>query len=162
MTKFEERLQKAIKRGRKAGRARAQAEAEKALSEQELRRLHTGYRLELSEHIENCLKSVPNHFPGFRFETIHSDRGWGAAVSRDDVSVSSQGKRANRYSRLEMSIRPVTQYFVLELTAKATIRNKEYFNRTHFEKLGDVDLASFNELIDRWTLEYAELYAAKS
>jgi hypothetical protein len=162
MTKFEDRLQKAIKRGRRASQAKAQAEADKALSEQELRRLHTQYRLELSEHIENCLKKLPQHFPGFRFETMHSDRGWGAAVSRDDVLMSAQRKRTNYYSRLEMTIRPVTQYFVLELAAKGTIRNKEYFNRTHFEKLADVDLASFTELIDHWTLEYVELYAAKT
>ena len=50
---------------------------------------------------------------------------------------------------------------VLDLTAKGTIRNKEVFNRSFFEKLADVDLDKFRELIDVWVLEYAELYAAK-
>jgi len=159
---FDERLQRAIKRGQRAGDAQAEAEAEKAITEQELRRLHTQYRLELSEHIESCLKRLPQHFPGFRFETVVSDRGWGAAVSRDDVGLEGRRKRTNYFSRLEMFIRPVSKYFVLELAGKGTIRNKECFNRSHYERLADVDLASFMEMIDHWVLEYAELFAAKS
>ena len=74
MTDFEQRLRKAIERGQRAGDARSRAEAEKAMSENELRRLHTQYRLELSERIEGCLKKLPQHFPGFRFESVVSDR----------------------------------------------------------------------------------------
>ncbi|HID75487.1 MAG TPA: hypothetical protein EYP56_05755 [Planctomycetaceae bacterium] len=162
MVDFEQRLEKAIQRGKRASDARARVEAEKALSEQELRRLHTQCRLELCEHIQQCLEKLAQYFPGFRLETIHSEQGWGTAISRDDVEVQKRGRRTNYFSRLEMTIPPVNQYFVLELAAKATIRNKEYFNRRHFEKLADLDLTSFTELIDRWTLEYAELYASKS
>jgi hypothetical protein len=36
------------------------------------------------------------------------------------------------------------------------------FNRNYFERLPDVDLDKFLELIDLWILEYAELYAAKT
>ncbi len=50
---------------------------------------------------------------------------------------------------------------VLDLAAKGTIRNKEVFNRNYFEKLQDVDLDKFTEMIDVWVVEYAELYAAK-
>jgi hypothetical protein len=78
------------------------------------------------------------------------------------VAVGSGRKRTNYFSRLEMTIRPVSEYFVLELTGKGTIRNKEFFNRSYYEKLADVDLTTFTELIDRWALEFAELYAAKS
>jgi hypothetical protein len=162
MTDFEQRLRKAIERGQRTGDARARAEAQKAMSEKELRGLHTRYRLELSEHIESCLKKLLEHFPGFEFETIVSDRGWGAAVSRDDIAVGARRKRTNYYSRLEVVIRPASKYHVLDLAAKGTIRNREMFNRNHFEQLAEVDLASFNELIDLWVLEYAELYAAKS
>ena len=51
---------------------------------------------------------------------------------------------------------------MLDLAAKATIRNKELFNRSHYQRLTEVDVTSFAELIDIWVLEYAELYAAKS
>jgi hypothetical protein len=162
MTSFDERLEKAIGRGQRTGRAREQEEAEKALSEQELRRLHTQYRLQLSEHIESCLRKLADHFPGFRFETVVSDRGWGAAIQRDDVGTKPSRQRASFFSRLEMTIRPLSKYYVLDLAAKATIRNREYFARSHFQRLAEVDLQSFTELIDLWCLEYAELYAAKS
>jgi len=161
MADFERRLQKAIERGQRAGDAHARAEAEKAMSQADLRRLHTQYRLELSEHIEACLKQLPQHFPGFRFETVVSDRGWGAAVSRDDMDVGPGRKRTNYYSRLEIVIRPASKYPVLDLAAKGTIRNKEVFDRNHFERLAEADPTSFTELVDLWVLEYAELYAAK-
>lgn len=155
---FQHRLEKAIERGQRVSSARTRAEAEQAITEKELQRLHTQYRLELSERIESCLKQLPNHFPGFTFKTVVSDRGWGAAVSRDDLG----GRGQNYYSRLEMYIRPVSSYYVLDLRAKATIRNKELFNRSHFQQLTEVDLRSFTEMIDLWVLEFAELYAARS
>ena len=82
---FEQRLQRAIERGQRKGDARAQASAQEAESEEELKRLHSQYRLDLSEHIESCIRRLPDHFPGFRYETVVGDRGWGASVSRDDV-----------------------------------------------------------------------------
>ena len=162
MTDFDQRLRKAIERGQRTGDARARAEAQKAMSQKELRGLHTQYRLELSEHIERCLQKLLQHFPGFAFETIVSDRGWGAAVSRDDIEVGLGHKRTNYYSRLEIVIRPASKYHVLDLAAKGTIRNKEVFNRNHFERLSEADPTDFTELVDLWVLEYAELYAAKS
>jgi hypothetical protein len=162
MSDFEKRLEKAIQRGQRASDARAQAEAEKALSEQELRRLHTQYRLELSEHIEVCLGKLPQYLPGFQFETVVTERGWGGAVSRNDISIRPRQARSTLFSRLEMLIRPLSQLYVLELAAKATIRNKEVFNRNHYQKLADIDQASYLQLIDHWVLEFAELYAAKS
>jgi len=158
---FEQRLQNAIQRGQQRGDAKAREERAKALSEDELKTLHAQYRLQISENIEHCLKSLPRHFPGFQYATIYGDRGWGAACSRDDIQISS-GRRNNFYSRFEMTVRPYSEYHVVELAAKATIRNKELFHHTHFEKIEDVEIAKFCELIDVWTLEYAELYAAKS
>jgi hypothetical protein len=157
---FRQRLEKAIERGHRTGSARARAEAAKAITEKELARLHSKYRLELSEEIEACLKQLVDHFPGFRLEEVVSDQGWGAAVSRDDIRVKS-GRRNNYFSRLEMVIRPYSSYHVLDLAAKATIFNKELFNRSHFQELADADLTSFREMIDLWVLEYAELFAAK-
>jgi len=157
---FQERLEKAIERGQRTSSARARAKAEKELTEKELARLHSKFRLELSERIEACLRQLADHLPGFRFETLVGEKGWGAAISRDDIKVRS-GRRTNYFSRLEMVIRPASKYHVLDLAAKATILNKELFNRSHYQRLTEVDLTSFNEMIDLWVLEYAELYAAK-
>lgn len=157
---FEHRLNKAIKRGERLSSARADAEAEKKLNDQELWRLHGQYRLELSEYIEKCLRKLPRHFPGFELSTVMGDRGWGTAIRRDDLEVDSRRGRVNYFSHLEMVIRPVSEYFVLELAAKATVRNKEVFNRSHFERLAEVDVNSLVEMIDLWVLEFAERYAA--
>jgi hypothetical protein len=117
--------------------------------------------LKLCEHIEECVKRLPQHFPGFQYETIYGERGWGAACSRDDLRLSKGGGRSTNYSRLELTVRPFSSINVLELAGKATIHNKELFNRNFYEKLEDVDVAKFLELVDAWTLEYAELYAAR-
>jgi hypothetical protein len=159
---FKQRLNKAIERGERLSDARAAAEAKRAFDEKEMARLHSQYRLRLSERIEGCLRQLADRFPGFRFETLVGEVGWGAAVSRDDVRIRRSRGRTNLFSRLEMAIRPANSYHVLDLAGKATIHNREIFNRSHFERLSEVDLKSFEELIDLWVLEYAELYAAKS
>jgi hypothetical protein len=158
---FEQRLQKAIERGQRKSDANARAAQQQALTEEELRQLHSRYRLQLSEHIEQCLKKLPNYFPGFQYETIYGDRGWGAACSRDDIRLD-RGQRSTDYSRLEMTVRPYSGAHVLDLAAKGTIRNKELFTRNYYERLQDVDPAKYLEMIDAWALEYAELYVAKT
>ena len=157
---FNDRLEQAIKRGERLGDERAEVAARQALSEEELKRLHSQIRLELSEHIEHCIKRLPDHFPGFRYESLVGDRGWGAAVSRDDLRILAEGRK-NFYSRLEMTIRPYSSYHVVELTARGTIANKEVYNRSQFQKLTEARLDAFREWIDAWVLEYAEQYAAQ-
>jgi hypothetical protein len=159
---FQERLQKAIERGqrRKDEKAR-QAEAQ-AMTEEEYKRLHSTLRLELTEQIEPCLAQLADQFPGFKTETVVGERGWGGAIVRDDVDLRAGRKRTNFYSRLEMVVRPFNQYRVLDLAAKGTIRNKEVYNRHHYQLLDEADLDSFKELISHWVLEYAELFAAKT
>ncbi len=160
MGEFEERLSKAIERGQTRSAARARAERMKQLTEAELRQLHTQYRLRFSEHIEKCVRQLPQHFPGFQCEMMYGDRGWGVACSRDDIGPGAEGRSANYFSRLEMSIRPYSSSGVVELAAKGTIRNKEIFNRNHFELINEVDEDTFLNMIDVWVLEYAEQYAA--
>ena len=157
---FRERLNKAVERGRRRADVRAEAEARRELSEQELGRLHSNLRLELSEHIEHCLRQLGDQFPGFQMETVFGEKGWGAAISRDNIRMR-RGQRANLFSRLEMIIRPPNEYHVLELVAKATIHNREVFNRSYFERLDEVDATSFRERVDIWALEYAEIFAAR-
>ena len=161
MTDFEDRLKNAIERGQKTGGAKANAQREKELSREDIKRLHSKYRLQLSDQIEKCISALPDHFPGFETETIYGEKGWGAACSRDDI-VSTRGKSTNLYSRFDMVVRPLNNLNVIDLAAKGTVHNKELLRRQHFEEIEKVDISKFLELIDRWTLEYAEIFAAKS
>jgi hypothetical protein len=159
---FQQRLQKAIERGQRAGDEQARAERDRVLNEKELQRMHTQFRLELCERIERCLSEVADQFPGFQVESIVGERGWGAAISRDDVRIKRTAGRSSSFSRLEMFIRPYSSYHILELAAKGTVKNREVFNRTQYQRLAEADLTSFTEMIDHWALEFAEMYATKS
>jgi hypothetical protein len=159
---FQQRLAKAAERGHHLSEEQKRAKERHELSEEELKRLHSQYRLPLSERIESCLKQLTDHFPGFAYGPVMNDRGWGAAVSRDDVGPGPGGKRSNFFSRLEMAVRPFSSLHVLELTAKGAIRNKEVYNRTHYQRLNEADPETFAHMIEMWVLEYAELYAAKT
>ena len=156
---FKERLHRAAERGHQARDAKAAAEAAQALSEEECRRLHSSYRLELTDHIESCLRQLAENFPGFAFETVVDDKGWGASVRRDDLLLRG-GRRDNLFSRLTMAISPYSEYHVIDLKAKGAVRNKENFSRNHYQLLKEADLDSFRQLIEQWTLDYAEQYAA--
>ena len=157
---FQERLELAIERGRRLGTARAEEEAQRALTEKELQRLHSQARLQLSEHIERCLHQLADRFPGFRFETIVDQRGWGAAISREDLRLRRDQPRQTCFSRLEMLISPVTPSLILDLTAKATVCNREIFSRSHYQHLTELDLPAFTNMVDFLVLEFAERYAA--
>ena len=158
---FEERLQRAVERGSRTAAARDQAQSERTWTEEEFRNLHSRYRLELSEHIEECLRKMPDHFPGFRYSGVMSSDGWGAVITRDDVGQAPGGKVQNFYSRLELLVRPYSAVHVLDLSGKGTIRNKEVFHRSQFQRLQEANLDTFRELIDAWIVDYAEVYAAQ-
>jgi hypothetical protein len=156
---FRQRLQKAAERGQRAHDARLREAAAKALSEEECRRLHSQYRLPLCEHIEQCLHELADSLPGFRVNTIVDEGGWGAEAVRDDLRLAA-GRRGNLFSRLQIIVRPYNQYHVLDLVAKGTVRNRETFSRNHYQPLSDVELDRFNDLVEVWVLDYAEMYAA--
>src|SRR5262245_46983157 len=158
---FDDRLRQAIERGQRRSEVAAREAAAKAWTDDEYRRLHSQLRLTLSEQIESCLSRLPNYFPGFQYETMYGDRGWGGACFRDDL-VLTRGARTTNYSRLEMTVRPYSSLHVLELAAKCTMRNREVFDRNYFEELATAYEPKFRHLIDTWVLEYAELYAANT
>lgn len=161
MSDFDDKLRQAILRGEKRAES-VQSEAErKRLESEEFRRLHSKYRLELSDQIETVIKKIADLFPGFQYKSVFGDAGWGAACHRDDLIIE-KGQRQNKYSRFEMALRPVNEFFVLDLQAKGTIANKELLTRSFYQPLGEVDLAKFRKLIDDWALTFAELYAANT
>ncbi|MEM0927043.1 MAG: hypothetical protein AAGJ83_13460 [Planctomycetota bacterium] len=159
---FRSRLESAIRRGEQR-RDRSESDAKRQeLSAEELKRLHSSLRLSLSDLIEGKIKSIADAFPGFRVESMFGDVGWGAACYRDDLQIAG-GKRNNQYSRFEIVIRPFnSELKVLDLKGKATVKNRELFNRTLFRDIAEVDAVEFESVIDAWTIEYAEQYAARS
>ena len=159
---FEKRLERALSRGANTRSSQEQMQTDRKLSDEQLHTEHSRCRLELSEQIESCLRKLADYIPGFRFETIVSDAGWGARVSRDDISLVRGRSAGTKYSRLEVLVRPFSSAHIIELVGKGTIRNKELFQRTHYQFLNQVDLQSLLNLVDLWVLEYAEMYAARS
>jgi len=157
---FDQRLQRAIQRGQQARDSRDEARRADRLSSEELRTRYSTARIELSEHVEGCLRKLSDHFPGFRYESIVSDEGWGARITRDDLQFVHGQPPASRYSRLELLVTPLGAKPIVELVAKGTIRNREVLSRRHYQQLEQLDTQSFAELIDLWVLEYAEQYAA--
>ncbi len=160
MSSFDKRLENAIQRGQSRRVERQATEIDRKMSAEQLKNLHSQYRLQLSEQIEQCMKRLPDHFPGFRLETVYGDKGWGAACSRDDLKARSNTGRESFYSRLMLAIRPHSNLNVLELVGKATVRNRELFNRNYFEELEQANPEHFANRIDHWVIEFAEQYAA--
>lgn len=156
MSEFDELLSSAIQKGRQQGKKSTEEATNQKLSQEEVKRLHSKYRLHLSDVIEKRMAQLPNHFPGFQYETVYGERGWGAACHRNDVG---RGRR-DYYSRLEMTVRPFGEFDVLDITVRGTIKNKEVMQRNFFQELDEVDLARFEETIQNWILSYAEQFSA--
>ncbi len=99
-------------------------------------------------------------FPGFRYQSVFNDSGWGSACVRDDL-VIEKGSRTNKYSRFEIVVRPVNEFNVLDIQAKGTIADKELMTRSLYQQIGQVEVEKFLKAIDDWAVSYAELYATK-
>ena len=65
---FESRLQRAIQRGQKTKATAAEERLQAEMTDEECKSLHSRCRVDLSEHIERCLKQVADHFPAFDYE----------------------------------------------------------------------------------------------
>lgn len=157
---FDDRLQRAIERGEKTRTSRGQEALAKQLSLEELRALHARYRIDLSDHVDNCLRKLADLLPGFKFQSIMGEEGWGARITRDDLKLVAGRPPETRYSRLEVVITPFKSGEILEVVTKGTVRNREVSNRKHYQKLAEFDLETFQELIDLRVLEFAEQYTA--
>ncbi|WP_437204749.1 hypothetical protein [Planctomicrobium sp. SH664] len=158
---FDDRLRRALERGEKTRDALGRAALARELSVEELRAMHSSYRLDLSDHIEECLLKLVDHVPGFKYQSVVSDDGWGGRLLRDDLHLTPGRPPESRHSRLEVLISPFSpNASILELVVKGTVRNREVLNRKHYQKLVEFDRDAFMELIDQRVLEFAELYAA--
>jgi hypothetical protein len=158
---FERELEAAIERGQQRNEQRQHSEKLAEMTAEQIRIRHTEFRLSLSEHIELCLKKLENHFPGFEYETIYGSRGWGGAVSRNDLDRGPTGRAGSFFSRLEITVRPQSEFNVVNIAGKGTIRDKEICHWNHFEAIADAKNEVFEEMIDKWILEFAEQFAAR-
>lgn len=159
MSDFEERLQKAIQRGNQTRSALGTAAQNDAATVEQLRTKHSQLRNELAEHIETCLRKLCDHFPGFEFQTVINEKGWGARITRDDMRLG-RGTTRNEYSRLEILVRPFTDMAILEVVTKGTIRNRESLNRSNFRFLSEATVDPFRQGVDSLVLEFAEQFSA--
>lgn len=161
---FEQRLERAIERGQRQRDHESRERALQAMTEEECKNLHSKTRLELTEHIEACLRKLADYFPGFDYETLMSADGWGARIHRDDLGPGAAGVKGfiHYYSHLEMLVKPYSPSRIVELVARGAIRNKEVISRTHFQQLCQLDMEVFREIVDQWVLEYAERFSARS
>ncbi len=157
---FEDRLRRAIERGEKTRVDRGRAELARELTQEELRSLHSQYRLDISEHVEDCLRKLADHLPGFKFQSVMNEDGWGGRLVRDDLHLVPGKPPESRYSRLEMVVTPFSSAGILELQVKGMVRNREITNRKHYQRLTEFDRDGFLEIIDLRVLEFAELYTA--
>jgi len=160
MSNFDNRLQNAIERGKERAESREQADAARRLNEKEAKALHATYRLQVSNHIETSLRRLAEHFPGFQFETIISEKGWGAALHREDLRIGANRRRSSLFSRIEVVVRPMTDYRVLDIGAKGTVMNRELLDHAFYRPLEEADPVEFQELVDTWAIQYAELFSA--
>lgn len=155
---LQKRLHDAINRGsQRASDKKAEAAAE--MTPEKLKNLHNKFRLELSSYIEGVMRQIIDQMPGFNLETLFGEKGWGAAVSRDDLLLNKK-QRDNHYSRLEMFVRPMNDYYIVDLASKATVRNREIWNRNVFSPVIEAKLETLQEQINQWAIQFAEQYAA--
>lgn len=161
MNDFEDRLKNALHRGQQRSEDKKQAEAAKQASDDELKNMHSKFRLQLSDHIEKVVHKLADLLPGFRYESVFGANGWGAASWSDELRLRG-GVRSSRYSRLEITVKPVTNYFILELRCRGTINNRETLSRSYFEPVTEVNIDQFKQLVDTWTLQFAEHYASNN
>ena len=76
---FEDKLQRAIQRGQERTSARANAQKKVEASKEDIRNRHNEFRLNLSDHIEACLKKVGTAFSGLRLRNDLRHKGLGGS-----------------------------------------------------------------------------------
>jgi hypothetical protein len=135
------------------------AEAAGEMTPEKLKNLHNQFRLELSSYIDGVMRQIVDQMPGFNLETLFGEKGWGAAVSRDDLLLNKK-QRDNHYSRLEIFVRPMNDYYIVDLASKATVRNREIWNRNVFFPVVEAKLEMLQEQVNQWAIQFAEQYAA--
>ena len=155
---FEKRIQRTIENGRKRSEVREVFISDVRSSSRKLEMKHSDLRSDLVEYFGFCASRIVKHFPEFRMRMIVSDDGWGTVlVARHAASKNKMGS-VSQESSLELLVPQRQLRPVLELKTTAIIRGKEVFLRTHFVPLRAVDFGPLCQVIEKWCLEFVELY----
>ena len=157
---LDDQLEKAILRGRERNASKLDSEKQRLLTAEEIRNRHNLFRLNLSEYIEESLKKLAQHFPGFDYETIYGERGWGGALYREDLARGPSGRAGAYFSRVEITVRPQNEFNVVNIAGKGTVKDKEIFTWNHFKDISESTDDEFQQTIDSWIIQYAEQFAA--
>ena len=158
---FESELEKAIQRGQERTTAKNSAKKQAEASKEDLRNRHNEFRLNLSEYIETGLKKLAIHIPGFDYDIIYGAKGWGGALSRNDIDRGPDGRAGSFFSRIEITVRPQNEFNVVNIAGKGTIRDKELFVWNQFESIFEATQADFETMIDKWIIQFAEQFSAR-
>jgi hypothetical protein len=158
---FDDELEKAIQRGQQRNAKRQEEEKKATLSAEELKRRHNEYRLSLSDYIETSLKRLAEHFPGFEFEIIYGSKGWGGAIHRNDLTKGPDGRSGSFFSRLEITVKSLNEFNVVNIAGKGTIADKEMFSWNHFKDIDEAEMELFQNTINSWIVDFAEQFAAR-
>ncbi len=158
---FEDQLEKAIQRGQQRNVKREQDRRRETLDADEIKRRHNEFRLHLSDYIEKSLKRLAERFPGFEYEIIYGGKGWGGAIHRQDLTRGPDGRAGSFFSRLELTVRPINTYNVVNIAGKGTIADKELFSWNHFEDIDESVFEAFEQKLNNWMLQFAEQFAAR-
>ena len=158
---FDDQLEKAIERGQQRNTKRDQDRKKQSLNADEIKRRHNEFRLHLSDHIEKSMNRVAERFPGFEYEIIYGSKGWGGAIHRQDLTRGPDGRSGSFFSRLQLSVRPINDYNVVNIAGKGTISDKELFSWNHFEDIDEATFEGFEEKLNNWILQFVEQFAAR-
>ncbi len=158
---LDDQLEKAILRGKERNANRLDLEKQKLLTAEEIRNRHNLFRLNLSDYIEESLRKLAQHLPGFEYETIYGERGWGGALYREDLTMGAKGRAGAFFSRVEITVRPQNEFNVVNIAGKGTVKDKEIFTWNHFKDISEATDEEFKQTIDSWIIQYAEQFAAR-
>ena len=158
---FEDQLEKAIQRGQQRNLKREQDRKQRSLDAVDIKQRHSEFRLRLSDHIESTLKQLAERFPGFDYEIIYGTKGWGGAIHRTDLTRGPDGRAGSFFSRLELSVRPLNDYHVVNIAGKGTIADKELFSWNHFEDIAEAKIETFEQKLSDWMIQFAEQFASR-
>ena len=160
---FETRVQRAIARGRKSICSQTDSVLDSGCSSSKLRQQeYAVLRDDLINHLEICLEGVIKYLSEFRMQTIVAERGWGARLVAVHPFSKSRTNSTPQTSSLEMLVPPIQSKPMVAVRSMATVKGENVFLRTHFQPLQSVDFISPCRSIEKWCLEFVELYASLS
>lgn len=158
---FDKQLEQAIERGQQRNTKREQDRRKEASTAEGQKSRHNEFRLQLSDHIEKGLGRLAERFPGFEYDIIYGSKGWGGAIYRTDLTRGPDGKAGSFFSRLELTVRPLNDYNVVNIAGKGTIADRELFSWNHFEDIADASMEAFEQKLNSWMIQYAEQFASR-